>query len=66
MSTPAATLADISSNSPTRWLPRCPFRIILEGREAECTRRGEHDVHRYFAPRTGMQYEVEFVDLEAS
>lgn len=45
---------------------KCRFRIVLEGRETECSISGdkEHDVHRYFAPKSGKRYDIEFVSLE--
>jgi hypothetical protein len=43
---------------------KCRFRIVLEGQETECVVKGEHDVHTYYAPKTGKKYEVELVDLE--
>ena len=43
---------------------KCRFRIVLEGQETECVVKGDHDVHTYYAPKTGKKYEVELYDLE--
>jgi len=43
---------------------KCRFRIVLEGQEVECTVKDEHEVHTYYAPKSGKKHNVQFIDLE--
>jgi hypothetical protein len=47
-------------------LSECRFRTVLEGQEVKCLNKGEHQVHRYRAPKSGKTHRFELVDLEAT